>query len=189
MQNFVKGLERLPDEDRSAVVAAMRPGTLDAIARAPMLGWLPLAVNVDCTKALASRLGRERADSFFRELILEVTNSPLLHGVVLEALRVSIRDPGMYLPWIGKGWNLLFRDCGRFSAKRRGDAGAILELRGLPREVLTERIWIDRIAVSLSALTELLDFQATVVTSQIEASSQTVVYVATWRMRDRAGTR
>jgi hypothetical protein len=189
MQSFVNGLDRVPEQERHAIRSSLRPGTLEAIAVAPMLGWLPLAVNVECTKVLAERLGRERADSFFRDLILEVTNSPLLHGVVLEALRVTIRDPGMYLPWIGKGWNLLFRDCGRFSAKRRGDAGAILELRGVPPEALGERVWIDRIAVSLSALTELLGFQATVVASQIDASSGTVVFVASWRVRERAGAR
>jgi hypothetical protein len=189
MQSFVKGLDRLTAEDRRSVSAALEPGTLEAIWAAPVLGWLPFSVNVDCTKVVAARLGRERADRFFSDLILEVTDSPLLHGFVRSALRVTFPDPGMYLPWIGKGWELIFRDCGRFSARRRGTAGALLELRGLPREALAERIWIDRVAVSLSALAELLDFDATVATSTVDPENGAAAFVATWRGRGHANAR
>jgi hypothetical protein len=189
MQSFVKGLARLSEEDRRAVVAELPPGTLDAIATAPVLGWLPFSVNVDCTKAIAARLGRERADRFFRDLILEVSDSPLLHGFVTSALRVTFSDPGMSLPWLGKGWDLLFRECGRLSAKRRGTAGALIDLRGLPPEALAERIWIDRVAVSVGALAGLLDYDATVVTSKVDASNGAVTFVASWSARGRARAR
>lgn len=183
MQSFVKGLERLAEHDRRAIGGALEPGTLQAISSAPVLGWLPLSVNVDCTEVLAARLGRDRANAFFRALMLEVTESPLLHGFVRSALRVTFPDPGMYLPWLGKGWDLLFRDSGRFSAKRRGTAGALLELRGLPPEALAKRVGIDRIAISVSALAELLDFDATVVTSKIDVQDGAATFVATWRTR------
>jgi hypothetical protein len=189
MQSFVKGLGRLTAEDRDAIAAGIAPGTLEAIAAAPVLGWLPFSVNVDCTKVVAARLGRARADAFFRDLILEVTDSPLLHGFVRSALRVTFPDPGMYLPWLGKGWELLFRDCGRLSAKRKGTAGALIELRGLPLEALSERVWIDRVAISMSALAGLLEFDATVSTTSVEVETGTAIFVATWRARERARAR
>jgi hypothetical protein len=189
MQSFVKGIDRLAEEDRRSISAALEPGTLDAISAAPMLGWLPFSMNVDCTKALASRLGRTQADAFFGNLILEVTDTPLLHGFVRSALRVTFPDPGMYLPWIGKGWELIFRDCGRFSARRRGTSGALFELRGLPEAALAERIWIDRVAVSLGALAELLDLDATVSTSNVDPENGAVTFVANWRTRERAHAR
>lgn len=190
MQSFLHETSRLPADDRRAIERALSPGTVDAIILAPLLGWLPFSVNLEFTRALAVHLGAKRTDGFFRSFLVGVTDTPLLHGFVRGALRVSFGDPGMYLPWIGKGWELLFRDCGRMTtANRRGPAGAFLELHGAPREALTDRYWVDSIASSVSGLAQLLRLEASVVASEVDARSGFALFSGTALAAARATAR
>ena len=104
MQTFAKHVDALPPSDRNAIRAAVPAGTWEAIESAGLLGWLPLGTNLVCTRAVAEQIGRDRTHRFFRSLLLDTSNTPLLRGLVQSVLRVAVRDPGLYLPWLSKGF-------------------------------------------------------------------------------------
>ena len=190
MQSFASETSRLPEADRRAIAQAITPSTLDAIAVAPLLGWLPFSVNLSYTRALATQLGRERTHEYFRRLLLRVSETPLLHGFVRSALRATFGNPALSLPWLGKGWELIFRDCGRMAnVKRRTETGAMFELHGLPAEALMDRYWVDSVASAVSGLAELLDHHATVFASEMDPRSGTAIFSGTWRARPGVSAR
>jgi hypothetical protein len=189
MQAFIARIGRLPEEDRSAVCVAIWSETLDAISEAPILGWLPAELNLECTRAVAAHLGRRRANAFFRDLVLGATDTPLLHGLVRSALRVSSADPGMYLPWIIKGWELVFRDCGKMSLKRRGSDGIVGELAGVPPVLLEDRQWIDSVSSSVGALGDLVDCDAEVYASEVDQKARVARFVGSWTRRPKVAAR
>src|ERR1041384_5238137 len=104
MQTFAKHIERLPDEDRAAIRAAVPEDTWVAIDSAGLLAWLPLEMNLAVTRAVSVRLGPDRAQQFFRELVLAAIDTPLLRGFVQAVLRVAVPDAGQYLPWLARGF-------------------------------------------------------------------------------------
>src|SRR5262245_34064570 len=108
MQTFARSVDRLPLEDRDVIRASVPAEHWAAIESAGLLGWVPLQLNLDCTRAVAARLEAERTHGFFRELLLATTETPLLRGFVQAVLRVAVPDPGSYLPWLSRGFELVF---------------------------------------------------------------------------------
>jgi hypothetical protein len=180
MQTLVSDVDRLPAEDRRAIRRAIAPQTLERIAAGTLLEWVPFSVDVECSRAIAEHLGPERADQFFRRQILDSVETNLLAGFVQGALRFAGAEPGLYLPFLGKGYSLLFRGCGRLTARQEPPNAMIAELRGLPAEAMTDGHWIGSVRSSLGALGELIGLQSRVVVTHTDAAQGHVVFHVTW---------
>lgn len=183
MQTFAKHLASLPAEDMAAICAAVPTETWTAIESAGLLAWLPLETNLACTKAVAARLGPERTNRFFRELLMAALDTPLLRGFVQGVLRVAVPDPGQYLPWLARGFELMFRNAGKWTVIERSPGWALLELGDVPREIVTDLIWIKATASSLLGLHDLVDIEGTVVVHEVDIKARTVTYAARWTKR------
>jgi len=180
MQTFARHIDRLPEEDRAAIRRAVPEETWASIESAGLLGWLPLETNLACTRAVALRLGPERTNRFFRELLLAAIETPLLRGFVQGVFRVAAPDAGQYLPWLARGFELMFRNAGKWTVLERSPGWALLELGALPREIVTDSIWIKATASSLCGLLDLLSLEGTVVVHEVDAKSGTVTYACRW---------
>lgn len=180
MQLFSKQIERLPVPEREAISAAIGR---DVIESASAMSWLPLAVNLEATRAVAERLGPERTDRFFRGLLLDTAHSPLLGSVVQTALRVAGRNPGLSLPWIAKGFQLIFRDMGGWTTVRRDTGILVMELAGLPAECVSDDVWARSVASALSALLDLARLEGSVAVAEVDRASGRVVFEARWAVR------
>ena len=183
MQTFASHVDRLPRADRDSVRAAVPPGTWESIESAGLLGWLPLSTNIACTRAVAGSLGPEGTHRFFHGLLLDTSESPLLSGLVRSVLRVAVRDPGLYLPWVSKGFELMFRDAGRWVVSERAPGTAVLEVRGLPPEALVDSIWPDSVASSFSALLDLVQLKGSASVRSIDVDEGTITLRVRWNER------
>lgn len=184
MQTFAAQVDRLPASDRQAIRAAVPAGTWESIESAGLLGWLPLSVNLACTRAVAGHLDPAGTHQFFRSLLLDASNSPLLRGLVQSVLRVAVRDPGLYLPWISKGFELMFREAGRWTIVERGPGTAILEVRGLPQEALVDGVWPSSVASSLCALVDLVQLaEGSAAVRSVDPEEGTVSFRMRWKAR------
>jgi hypothetical protein len=185
MQTFAKHLYGLPAEDRAAIGGAVRTEVWASIESAGLLAWLPLEANLMCTKAVAVRLGPDRANRFFRELTLAAIDTPLLRGFVQGVLRVVVADAGQYLPWLARGFELMFRDAGTWIVLEREPGWALLQLRDLPRESVTELLWIKSVASSLLGLHDLMSIEGTVVVHEVDVKARTVTYATKWTKKPK----
>jgi hypothetical protein len=183
MQTFVAHIARLPPADRSAVLAVVPAEIWTAIEKAGLLGWLPFEMNRVCTRAVGERLGPERTNDFFRQLLLGTADGPLLRGLVQSVLRVTVRDPGLYLPWLPKGWAVMFRDAGHMSVGERDAGSALVSIDGLPAECVSDEIWIQSVASSLAALGELAGVESSVRVKSVDAASRSVNFALRWALR------
>jgi hypothetical protein len=180
MQTFAKHIDRLPAEDAAAIRASVPDETWTSIGSAGLLGWLPLETNLAVTRAVATRLGPERTHHFFRELLLAAIETPLLRGFVQGVLRVAAPDAGQYLPWLARGFELMFRNAGKWTVLDRSPGWALLELGTLPRQIMTDSIWIKSTASSLCGLLDLMNLEGTVVVHEVDAKAGAVTYASRW---------
>jgi hypothetical protein len=183
MQTFASHVDALPPADRHAIREAVAAGTWQAIESASLLGWLPLAANLECTRAVAERLGPDRTHRFFRTLLFDTSNTPLLRGLVQSVLRVAVQDPGLYLPWISKGFELMFRDAGRWTVAERAPGSAVLEVRGLPPECQSDAVWLESAASALCALLDLTHLEGTITVQDTDSEAGVVTFRMRWKPR------
>jgi hypothetical protein len=183
MQGVLAEVNRLPLEDRRAIMAAIRPETLEAIGQGSMLGWVPFAFDVECSRAIATHLGPMRAHDFFRGQILGVVETTLLAGMLQGAMRLAGADPRLYLPFLGKGFDILFHSCGRLTARFEAPNSAVVDLRGLPPVALEDQYWVGSVASALCGLAELIGFESSVVVTQSNERDGSVTLLSTWHAR------
>lgn len=179
MQMFVARIDRLPEADRLAIRSEIPEFVWSAIASAGQFNWLPIHVNLVCTRAVSEQLVPERAHDFYRGLMLDASSTMLL-GLVQSVLRVAVRDPSLYLPWVSKGFELLFRDTGSWKVVERRPGASLMELRGVPRECIDDPLWIQSAASALSALFDIARLNGMVAIERVDPAERRILFRSRW---------
>lgn len=180
MQMFAAHIGRLPQEDRHAISSVLPEAVWQQIESAGVFGWLPIEVNLVCTRAVAESLGKERTHQFFRSLLLDAMRSHLLRALVDGVLRVAVRDVGLYLTWVGKGFDLMFRDVGRWDVIERVPGRAVLRLSGLAPECIRDEIWIQSLASAMCAFEDLVGVTGKTTVQSIDVEGRRVLFAGEW---------
>ena len=139
------------------VAPLVKVATLDAVARAGGLDWLPVALNLELTQAIYDGLGPLEADRFFRAQTLASFDGPILQTFVSTAVRIMGLDPASFGRWVPKGWNMIFRNTGDWEIAEPppGSTAVTLTLGKLPGDCADHPVWPRSVARSLEALLDL----------------------------------
>jgi len=179
MKSLVGAVDRLTPDEAARVRAKISPATLGAVADALGVDWLPAPMNLELTLALHSALGEARFARFFREQLAESFSGPLLKIVVEAALRVFRVDAAAFVSWIGKGWVLVFRDCGSWDVERAGEREASLRIRDLPAP-FTDPVWLRSVAHSLDAIWDVAKTRGSVTLTGSDPEGRSATYRIAW---------
>jgi len=133
------------------VRAGVSPATRAAVEDALGIDWLPGEMNLEVTRAVYRGLGPEGGARFFRLALGEAFSGPLLRIVVEAALRVFRVDAASFAEWLGKGWVLVFQDCGHWIVDRVGAQEATLRIEALPPAFVEDVVWLGSVAHALDA--------------------------------------
>lgn len=149
MKNLFAALEA---RGQRAPLAAADPELIRAVADAPRMSWLPIALNLRTVEALAGSLGEERALRLLADCVHAQFGSPLWKGFIGGALRLLGTDPGSLGRWIPEAMGLVFRACGRFTAEPSGPAELSVCMHDLPPSLLAQRLWLRSLAIGMTPL-------------------------------------
>ncbi len=185
MQTFFKAIERLPPREAQAIRAAVPDGEWNDVDRAGPLAWLPVQTNLTTTHAVAETLGPRQTQAFFEALMLSTFETPLLKGFIAAVLRVAGRNPTLYLGWISRAFNMMFKNCGTWSVIESDPAGsATIQVDGLPDECASDTIWLQSVASSLHALYILAECDGSVMFRTVDPRRGLAVYRLRWDPTD-----
>jgi hypothetical protein len=151
MKNLLGSIERLPPEDSERVRALVPEPLVRTVADATSVDWLPLETNLVVTRAVHGGLGDARFYRFFRDQLADAFSGPLLRVIVDAALRVFRVDATSFASWVGRGWGLIFRDCGDWTVERAGPGMARLRIEALPAACIEDEVWLRSVSHSLDA--------------------------------------
>jgi hypothetical protein len=151
MKNLLASIEQLPAADRERVLMLVPEALVREVADATGVDWLPLDANLVVTRAVHGGLGDARFHRFFRDQLVEAFSGALLRVVVDAALRVFRVDAKSFTGWVGRGWGLIFRECGEWTVERAGPGMARLRIEALPAACVHDEVWLRSVAHSLDA--------------------------------------
>ncbi len=160
LQLLLTQIDRLPEAERTAVCARIRPEDVVVVQSAAALDWVPMKTSIDFAHAVTEALGPERTRGFFREQFAVTLSNAVLGSLVGAVTRHLSSDPRPGLRWLPRGHDLLFRGVGRLVISvSTSEPEAIASIVDLPPEIAADRVWLDRYAWSLASLRTL--FKAT----------------------------
>ncbi len=153
LQLLLTHIDRLPESDRKAVQALIRPEDAVRLHEAAALDWVPMKLSVDLAHAVTDALGRERARHFFRDQFASTLHNAVLGSLVTAVTRYLSSDPRPGLRFLSRGHDLLFKDVGRLVVTVANDRPeAILSLVELPEDLARDVVWLDRYAWSAASM-------------------------------------
>ncbi|MFV8752009.1 hypothetical protein ACNOYE_15795 [Nannocystaceae bacterium ST9] len=143
---------------------------LTAIECAGPLVWLPITIDLALQRALAELLGPERASELLRASLRQVWASTPIRAIIQTAVGLLGVNPGSLARLVPNAWNLLYRECGRWSVERPETELAeaargreiLLRLAELPQACADEPAWLEAVATILHALLILCDAEGEV---------------------------
>jgi len=162
-------LRRLLDRADELAPGSLRERLADAeltaIECAGPLVWLPISIDLSLQRALADLLGPERASELLRAGLRQLWATTPARAIVQTAVGIFGVNPGSLARVVPNAWNLLYRECGRWSVERPESEQrdqVLLKLSELPQACAEESAWIEAVATILHALLILCDAQGEV---------------------------
>jgi hypothetical protein len=181
MKNLLASIERLPPDESERVKALVPEELVRTVADATSVDWLPLEVNLSVTRALHAGLGQARFYRFFRDQLTEAFSGPLLRVIVEAALRVFRVDATSFTSWVGRGWGLIFRECGAWTVEGAGPGMARLRIEELPDACVEDEVWLRSVAHSLDAFWVLARTQGECALLARDPARRTASYELRWK--------
>jgi hypothetical protein len=189
LQLVLEHVQELPEPSRRAVQEAVGPGSVAAIEGSASSDWLPLVHELGLTHAIARVLGVEGAHRFFQKQQLESFGSPLFRSLMESATALFGLDPGSWARWIPRGWNVVFRDCGKWEIERAGAGLVHAALVAPPPACLDDEVWLRSIASSLSAFLLVACTEGEVALVRVDRERQAALYRMRWTPQAQGAAR
>lgn len=186
LQLILRQCRRMPDGAGDRILARIPAAHLDHIRGAGLGDWLPFSLHQELQDAKNAEVGAERAAEVTRTLVLVTLGTPLLGGFLSHVLQRIGTDPRPALQWLPRGFESIFRGCGRLEISLHPtSARATIHLVDMPPEVAHSGSFAPSIGHALSVLYPLTGLEGTVTPIAHAPEQGRASFEVTWHLPAR----
>lgn len=180
LQEILLALPAVGQERAARVLAAVRPATLDQIAHATRVDWLPAELHVELARAGLAALGEGGLKAWGRAAFGRSVRSSLLRPILEGAVRIFGLSPGAVLRAAPAAWLAAYREAGTLEVTPWAEHACRVTLRSLP-PALQDRGFQVALAGALEGVFEACDAVGAARLLSTEAG-ETAEYEAAWQV-------
>lgn len=180
MKSLLNGVDRLGPAPRAAIYAALRAELVASVRAATSVAWLPLALNIELADTIASHLGSARARPFFRAMLLAEYESSLFKPFVAGISRAFGATPTVFVRMAPRGWDLVYRDCGRLEPGELEPGQAELVFSDLPAVCVKNTLWLDAVRSTFYTAFDLSEVQGEIEWGELNLGARRAVMRFQW---------
>jgi hypothetical protein len=166
---------------RAALPAATIAQVLDAWRNA----WLPVAIDMDVTEAITAALGPEQSAAFWRKILLETLESPLLKPLLDGVVSIFGLAPESLLRWAPRAWLAIYRNAGTMTVLERGIRSGRLGFDDITPALVRSGDFIEALRASCEAVFTLCHVYGEVKVESCDLAARRAVYAFSWTPRPR----
>jgi hypothetical protein len=180
MKSLLSGVERLDPALRAEVLAASRAELLECVRAATAVAWLPLALNIELADTIARCLGTKRARPFFRAMLLAEFQSSLFKPFIAGVSRAFGVTPAVFVRMVPRGWELVYRECGKLEPTEVGPGQASLVFSQLPAVCVKNMLWLDAVRSTFYTAFDLSEVDGKIEWDELDLSARRAVMRFQW---------
>lgn len=180
IQQNVASLDLLGADVARAVKAEIGAYTLDRIASATRVEWLPIDVDVELTEAVARITGEDGLRKWSRAALAASVEAPFLRPIVRTAITLFGLTPASLLRHAPIGWKQVYQDCGAIRFESVSDTHVRLHLDGAAPQMTSSKPYLVGVAGAWEAAFDIARVEGGVVTLDVP-SPVAAVFDVTWR--------
>lgn len=151
-QLTIKMLEGMDDELYRRFRGKMKKELLSIIESSSRIAWIPVECEVELGLLLNELMGGKRFHLFARQVLGSVMRSPMLSFFVQGALNVMGINPRSLIRWTPKGWEQVFRNCGRLAFKEVSAKESVLEWTEIPQAISNHPVFIEAVGAAFETI-------------------------------------
>lgn len=145
--------------------------------------WVPADVHMAFSEQLRRALGDEGYQEFWRAVMLEVFDGPLLRPAIDSIIRLFGLKPGALAKHAPRFWPLFARGLGELSVERVEADHAALRLTGFPREHFESLTFVVGFAGTLRAYLDLARHEGTSSWELVDVERGAALFTLRWSAR------
>lgn len=180
MKALLASVDGLDPGQASAIRRRLPAVLLEEVARRDGADWLPMAGNLELTRAIHDVLGPEAFRAFFRRHTLDSLRGPLFGQVFAALVGVLGGSPATWATWIPRAWGILFGGCGTWAVEERGPATARLWYEDAPEACIGDRVWLDSVGASMAALADVNRVAGDVELLSVDRAAALAIFELRW---------
>lgn len=186
LQLILRKCHQMPDGAGDRILERIPPEDLAQIRAAKLGDWLPFSLHQKLQDAKNAEVGEERAAEVTRTLVFVTLGTPLLGGFLSHVLQLLGADPRPAFQWVPRGYEMIFRSCGRVVTELHPTANlATLRLVDMPAEVAESRSFIASFGHALPVIYSISGFEGTCIQKSWEPERGRVTFEMTWQLPAR----
>lgn len=180
MKTFVETLEGLDTDVGSRIRARLPAEDLGTIESALPAVWLPMAVNVALTDATSVELGPESAHAFYRRMVLAGYETNTFKSFMATINRLFGLTPSTYVKMAPRGWELVFKNCGRFQVLDQDPNRARLEFTEIPDVCVQSTFWLESVRSSFYTAFDVSSMPGEIIWDELSLGGRRAVFLFQW---------
>jgi hypothetical protein len=180
MKSLLNGVERLEPSLRADIYDASRPELVSCVHKAMAVAWLPLTLNIELADTIARCLGTERARPFFRSMLLAEYQSSLFKPFIAGISRAFGVTPAVFVRMAPRGWELVYRECGKLEPTEVGLGHANLVFSQLPAVCVKNTLWLDAVRSTFYTAFDLSEVDGEIEWDELDLSGRRAVMRFQW---------
>ncbi|PRQ05511.1 hypothetical protein [Enhygromyxa salina] len=180
IEHSLRALELVAVGEHERALDRMRPESLARIREARRFEWLPVALDVELTEAVADEFGPAVAAARSRQSLGHSTRTTLLRPFIDGVIKLFGLDPSSMFRQVPLGWNAIYRNAGRMRYEVSAGSDRALIYEEVPVVILGSRVYLDAIAAALHSLFDLCKVDGEIEVAEIDPSRARVELRVTW---------
>jgi hypothetical protein len=180
MKTFVEALGDLGHDAQTRILGQLKVDDVKIIDESLPAIWLPIEVNVELTNATSSELGQEGAHAFYRRMVLTEYKTNTFKSFLATVNRLLGLSPATYVKMAPRGWELVFKKCGRFRSLDGDGHSARLEYSKIPRACMRSQLWIESVRSSFSTAFDISNVDGEIIWDDLDFVALRAVFLFRW---------
>jgi hypothetical protein len=108
-------------------------------------------------------------------------DTPLWSGFIRPAVKLLGTDPAALGRWIPRAMQIVFRDCGQWSAELSGTAELTVSVRELPPELANHRLWLRSLGIGMRPVFQVSQTQGTADLAEASPAQRSATFQLCWK--------
>lgn len=176
----------LPPGVSTTIAASLGSEAKARIEREVSSGWVAADDHIALAEAVASVLDEAAYARFWRDVMREELDGPLLRHVVAPIARLFGLTPASLAKHAPTAWPLIVREGGALRFCDLGAGRCELLLEGFSATHLASEPFVRGYAASLEAFLDVSELEGSVSTHDLDLSKPSVRFLFEWSRADRA---
>lgn len=179
-QALLEGIERLPREEREAVLDRVAPQSLETIRGILPIAMIDFAPHMDLSNAITDTVGSENTVELWSGVMLRMFDRPLMRSFVRMSMSLFGISPASLYRQSNRIYAHLTRELGVLRSESQGPGHELVVLDGFPADRWRLQTYVEGLHGCLQGAIRVAQRPGDVVVLEVDEAAGRVRYEARW---------